>query len=110
MKYQLVLFLFCFLLFQSCQDESPLNVEEFYYDQTACSDPWISSSSSTQGELIEAVEDYLLAEGIKGARVISITDEGGQQDCEACFCTTGNRINVAVSLGQRSKMEQLGFK
>lgn len=110
MKYHLSLLLLFFLLFQSCHEESHLNGEEFYWDQTACSDPWNTGANSPENETIQAVKDYLKDKGVKGIREVSITNDGIEQDCKACFCTTGNRINVAVNIGQKSKMEELGFK
>ena len=110
MKHYLTLFLLSFFLLQSCHEENHLNGEEFYWDQTHCSDPWNTGSNSPENETIQAVKDYLKDKGVKGTRVVSVTHDGVRQGCYACSCTTGNRINVAVNTGQRSKMEELGFK
>ena len=109
MKYYLSLFLLFALFLQVCNDENPLHTIEFYWDQTGCSDPWNTNANNANKETQRAVEDYLRDQGVKGARVISITGNGIEQDCEACFCTTGNRINVKVPANQKSKMLELGF-
>ncbi|WP_339754913.1 hypothetical protein [Algoriphagus aquimarinus] len=111
MKYYLTLSILLLLFLQSCQDDNiPLNQLEFYWDQTGCADPWSTSANNSNDETKEAVEDYLRNEGVMGAKVLSITGDGIQQICLACFCTTGKRINVTVPLIQKSKMLALGFK
>lgn len=100
----------CLLFLQGCQDENSLNTLEFYWDQTGCSDPWNTSSNNSKEEVHQAVEDYLSKEGVRGAKVVSITANGTQEECFACNCRTGNRINVTVPLNQKSKMLALGFK
>ncbi|PZX54872.1 hypothetical protein [Algoriphagus chordae] len=111
LKYYLAFTILLILSLQSCQDENtPLNQLEFYWDQTGCSDPWNTNSNNSIKETQKAVEDYLSDEGVKGAKVLSITGDGVEQGCEACFCTTGNRIYVTVPLDQIGKMIALGFK
>ncbi|SFB12396.1 hypothetical protein [Algoriphagus aquimarinus] len=111
MKYYLAFTILLLLSLQSCQDDNiPLNQLEFYWDQTGCADPWSTSANNSNDETQKAVEDYLRNEGVMGAKVLSITGDGTGQDCYACSCTTGNRINVAVPLNQKSKMLALGFK
>lgn len=110
MKYYLTLPFLLFLFLQSCQEENSLNILGFYWDQTGCADPWNTNSNDSNEETQQAVEDYLKKEGVKGAKVISITNNGIQQDCMACFCTTGAQINLTVPLNQKSKMIALGFQ
>lgn len=110
MKYYLSLYLLFALFLQGCSDDNSLNILDFYWDQTACSDPWSTGPNNSNAETQAAIENYLSSEGIKGAKVISITGDGVQQGCEACFCTTGTRINVTVPPNQSSKMITLGFK
>ncbi|SFT49821.1 hypothetical protein SAMN04489724_1008 [Algoriphagus locisalis] len=110
MKYYLALPLLLLFFLQSCQDEdAPTNQLEFYWDQTGCSDPWNTNSNDADEETMQAVADYLLDQGVKGARVISITGDGVEQGCEACFCTNGNRINIIIPTNQKDKMIELGF-
>ncbi|WP_425638881.1 hypothetical protein ACPUEN_04615 [Algoriphagus yeomjeoni] len=110
MKYDLSLFLLLVLFLQGCHEDNSLNTLVFYWDQTSCSDPWNTNSNNSNNEILQAVEDYLRDHGVNGARVISITGNGVEQVCEACFCTTGTRINVKVPTTQKSKMIALGFK
>ncbi|REG92746.1 hypothetical protein [Algoriphagus antarcticus] len=111
MKYYLTLSLLLFFFLQSCQEDNiPLNHLEFYWDQTGCADPWNSNSNNSNEEIQQAVENYLKEEGIRNAKVTSITNDGFQQVCFACFCTTGRRINVTVPTNQKGKMIALGFK
>lgn len=111
MKYYLAFTILLLLSLQSCQDDNtPLNQLEFYWDQTGCADPWSTSTNNSNVETQKAVGDYLRNEGVTGAKVLSITGDGIQQICLACFCTTGKRINVTVPLNQKSKMLALGFK
>lgn len=109
MKYYLSLYLLFVLLLQGCSDDSSLNTLVFYWDQTGCSDPWNTSSNNSTKEIRQAVEDYLGDQGVKGARVISISADGIQEGCYACFCTTGTRIKVKVPANQKSKMIELRF-
>ena len=111
MKYYLTLSILLLPLLQGChEDNVPRNHLEFYWDQTSCADPWITNSNNSTNEILQAVEDYLSDQGVKGAKVLSMTGDGVEQGCEACFCTTGNRIYVAVPLEQKSNMLALGFQ
>ncbi|MEB2780057.1 hypothetical protein U3A58_06610 [Algoriphagus sp. C2-6-M1] len=110
MKYYFTISLLFFLFLQSCQEKNSLNFLEFYWDQTGCTDPWNTNSNDSDEETQQAVEDYLKGEDIRGAKVISITSDGVQQSCEACFCTNGTRINLTVPINQKSKMIALGFQ
>ncbi|MDR7128300.1 hypothetical protein J2X69_000628 [Algoriphagus sp. 4150] len=110
MKYYLSFPLLLFLFLQGCQEENTLNPVEFYWDQTGCSDPWKTGSNDSNEEILQAVQHYLKEEGVKNAKVISITDNGIRQFCKACFCTTGARINLIAPANQKSKMIALGFQ
>lgn len=110
MKYYLSLSLLFVLFLQGCSDDNSLSSLEFYWDQTGCADPWDTNSNNSNEETQTAVENYLKNERIKGAKVVSITSDGIQMGCEACFCTTGTRINVSVPVSQKERMIALGFK
>ena len=111
MKYYLTLSILLLFLLQGCQEDNvPLNHLEFFWDQTGCSDPWKISTNHSNEEILHAVGDYLSDQGVKGAKVLSITSDGVQQGCYACFCTTGNRIRVTVPKNQKSKLIDLGFQ
>ncbi|WP_057936463.1 hypothetical protein [Algoriphagus resistens] len=110
MKYYLSLLLVVALFLQGCSDDNPLSTLAFYWDQTGCADPWNSNANHTNEETQTAVENYLMDEGVIGAMVISITSDGIQMGCEACFCTTGTRINISVPVSQKERMIALGFK
>ncbi|RAI93794.1 hypothetical protein [Algoriphagus yeomjeoni] len=111
MKYYLALPVLLLLFLQSCQEDNvPIGWIEFYWDQTGCADPWNTNSNTSNAETENAIEDYLKVEGVKRAKVLSITGDGVVQGCYACFCTTGKRFNVAVPKDQKSKMLDLGFK
>ncbi|SFB12424.1 hypothetical protein [Algoriphagus aquimarinus] len=111
MKYYLAFTILLLLSLQSCQDDNiPLNQLEFYWDQTSCGDPWDANSKNTDSEIKRAVEGYLNKEGVLGAKVISITNDGPLIVCAACSCTTGNRIYVTIPLDQKGKMIALGFQ
>jgi len=110
MKYYLTLSLLLFLFLQSCQEENTLTLLEFYWDQTGCADPWNTNSNNSNEETQQAIENYLIDKGVRGATVSSINKDGIQLDCEACFCTNGTRINLTVPKDQKGKMIDLGFK
>ncbi len=110
MKYYWTLSLLLFLFLQSCQEENTLALLEFYWDQTGCADPWNTNSNNSNEETQQAIEDYLSDKGVRGAKVTSITNDGIQLDCEACFCTNGTRIYLTVPKNQKGKMIDLGFK
>ncbi len=112
MKYYLTLPILLLLLLQSCNEENvPLNHLQFFWEQTGCADPWNNKVNNSSNEAVQkAVEDYLSDEGVRGAKVISITNDGVQTDCLACSCTTGKRINVIAPRNQKSKMLALGFQ
>src|SRR5690606_10272505 len=110
-KYYFAFTILLLLSLQSCQYENkPLNQLEFYWDQTGCADPWNTNNQDSENEIKRAVEGYLKEEGVSGAKVISIINDGVGQDCFACSCTTGNRIYVTAPKIQKSKMLALGFK
>ncbi|MDR7128299.1 hypothetical protein J2X69_000627 [Algoriphagus sp. 4150] len=110
MKYCFTVSLLFFLFLQSCQEENTLNLLEFYWEQTHCTDPWYNNAHESDREILQAVEDYLKEEGIMGAKVISISRTESHLVCYACSCTTGARVNIGVPLTQRSKMIALGFQ
>lgn len=107
---QIVLFL-CLIsgMLSACLNEENETLFEFYWDQTYCADPWEISGEGNSA-LRFAVEEYLIDQGILGARVSFSTEEGRRQGCFACHCTSGNRIFVQVPFQFRNRILELGFK
>ncbi|SDC79044.1 hypothetical protein SAMN04488104_100618 [Algoriphagus faecimaris] len=108
--FKFVLYLFLVSgLFWACIGEDSKSVFHFYRDQTYCADPW-GYSGGENSALKIAVEDYLIDQGILGAKVTFFTEEGLRQDCFACHCTSGIRIYVQVPFQFRNRIIELGFK
>lgn len=78
-----------------------------YYDETYCSDPW-GEIGATDGERKEGIAEYLQSEGLNIFR-IEITNEGDEQFCYACHCTTGKLIKCEILEKDFSEIETLGF-
>ncbi|MFC3414648.1 hypothetical protein [Algoriphagus hitonicola] len=107
---KVILFLFLISgMFSACLNEENNKLFEFYWDQTYCADPWGNSTEGNTG-LGLAVEEYLIDQGILGAKVSFSTEEERRQDCFACHCTSGNRIYVQVPFQFRNRILELGFK
>lgn len=110
-KYRFLI-LICFLLTfsQSCINDDNPNYLEFYWEQTGCADPWAGESINSEGEISEALVQYLKSEGIKGAKVTDFKSDRVKIVCLACTCTTGVKIYVLVPKTAKNKMLELGFK
>lgn len=77
-----------YYLAQGYSDDNSLHTLEFYWDQrdqTGCSDQWSIIANNSKHITKSAVEQYVSDQGVKGAKVISITGDGVQQGCESLF-------------------------
>lgn len=98
-------FLLVFCIFSGCKKTQ--DTIWVYYDETYCSDPW-GDIGTSDAERKEGIAKYLQGEGINIFR-IEITNEGNEQFCYACHCTTGKFIKCEISEEDISEIKALGF-
>ena len=78
----------------SC-DEEPVTM---IYDQTKCADPWGMGENVPNVNTAQAVTLYFFdTHGVILDNVDLVFETGFAQACEACICTTGNRIRVTLA-------------
>lgn len=102
--FYLTIFSFLLMLL-SCKKESVV----FYWDETACSDPWRQKGDDTDEERKISIESYLTDQNIDVENIDFEFDERKEQFCEACNCTTGRIIVMEVSAKDKRKMKKLDF-
>lgn len=61
-----------------------------------------------ENEKIKAVKNYLEEQNIRVSRV-KITKDGTNMPCDACFCTTENRIHAKINENDLDKASNEGF-
>lgn len=84
--------------------------EKFYWEQTACMDPWGAGQNDSNSETRAAITEYLKKEGVD---VIGVSFEESNQNglyCNACHCVTGKIIKIQVEESDREKMIDLKFR
>ena len=94
------------LTFYSCQKEK--KVEDYYWVETKCADPWNTGENNTDSEVENSVIDYLKNENIKVFDITINHEQGLIEFCEACNCKTGRRIIVSVD--NENKIQGIGFE
>jgi hypothetical protein len=96
----------------SCEKKGDIIVMR--YNETGCSNPWDEDSSDkisfsiNDPDYENKVKIYLVQSGISVKR-ITITNDGPISGCEACFCTTGRRINISIYERDKDSAEKLRF-
>ena len=112
MKYKIIILagLILFSLY-SCSnaDDSPKDENSFYWNQTACGDPWNTGQNNTNEETEIAVKAYLKNKNVNVRNLKFDTNSPLPTDCFSCGCGTGQRINVDVEDSDIPKMEELEF-
>ena len=110
MKFKILVAALCIsvVLLNSCSNNRLENI--FYWDQTACADPWETGPNDNWDTTASALKDYLDNQGVK-AKDIEFRDnrQTGKQFCEACNCKTGMRILVVIRDKDIPKMTELEF-
>lgn len=106
-----IFFTMIFLSLMSCdKNRSP---DLFYYDETGCSDAWWNDSQSydtlTPDIYREIVASYLDDKNIELISFGINYDSAKAEACRACFCRTGNVLQVEVEAGRKQKMRSIGF-
>ena len=100
-----------FLSLMSCDKNRSSDL--FYYDETGCSDPWWNDTSYydtlTTNIYKEIVASYLEDKNIELISFGINYDSAKAELCLACFCRTGNVLQVEVEAGRKQKMRRIGF-
>lgn len=109
MKNYLLFMLVTILInFFSCTKDSGI----YYFNETGCANPWDGScvyDSFTYPAYKSCITNYLSSEQVQVRDVSFETDSTIMSFCYACHCTTGRKIIVDVSSGDRNRLQQLGF-
>ncbi|PHN04985.1 hypothetical protein [Flavilitoribacter nigricans] len=82
----------------------------FFWAQTKCADPWSKDPDLNQNELEPLVIQFLDKEGIDVYDTWIEFAAALSQDCEACSCTTGNKIYVRIDQSDEPAIRDLGFQ
>jgi len=85
-----------FAIFSSCEEDEIVESQiDFLFKETYCANPWDSliSPEWTREQLIDS---YLTVQLNVEYSNLLITDDGVVQDCEACFCLSGNIIRLSA--------------
>ena len=115
MKFKLIYSALILLSLANCAQSDDLVIDEnqeglFYWDQTACFDPWDTNQFDSDDKTSRALKEYLREKSIDPIEIgfKNILEEG-QSICDACHCPTGTRIIVRVEPSDYSEIESLGF-
>lgn len=119
--------LFITLLGCSARELNPGGIT-ISYAETQCSDPWLKPGSTSAAgwpndELrAQAIINYLLDNKVRTARNVRFTEVSptysgannlapstGIAICQACTCSSGRRIEVAIDEVDWERAEKLGF-
>lgn len=90
-------------------DDSIVNQQRFYWNQTKCADPWSTGENNSNTETEIAVTKYLQNEDVNILTLSFDTNSPLASDCESCGCGTGQRIIVNVKDAYVAKMKELNF-
>ncbi|MEM1123407.1 MAG: hypothetical protein AAGJ18_23415 [Bacteroidota bacterium] len=98
----------CIIVLTNCSKEDAL--VSLSFNETKCADPWRTNEGDSEEALKAAVTDYLENElKIDFDNYQMTFDEEKVQFCEACGCTTGRVITIAVEESAVAELEEVGF-
>ena len=85
-----------FAVFSSCdEDEIVQSQVDFLFKETYCADPWDTIISP--GWIPEQLISYYLTDVLEVEySYFNRTNDGIQEDCEACHCLSGNIIRFSA--------------
>ena len=86
------------------------HIEDFYWKQTQCADPWGEIDSASLIENYHLVNSYLANQDIEVyLDTFHYYDEALDEVCEECTCLTGNVIVVYAASKKANELLALGF-
>ncbi|MET2984847.1 hypothetical protein [Aureibaculum conchae] len=110
MKTKFIFLIAMFIIYTNCTSNDDNSIDQFYWNQTACSDPWGTGNSNSENETKLALIDFLET---KEVSIIKTRFENyfkdGELPCLACHCKTGIRIFITVDKKYTAKMIELAF-
>ena len=94
------------LVTYSCNSDDDSNDSEtiFFWNQTACGEPWNTGGNNSNEETQVAVTQYLESEDITVNSLGFDNNSPLDIRCESCGCGTGQRIIVGVGVSDISKI------
>lgn len=100
-----ILFFFT-VVFTSCQQENEVQMN---WNQTYCAEPWGNVNNSDFDALEMDIDDYLTEQEIEVLDIKIDDDWSNPEECLACTCLSGVRIEVWVNEEDVDKMNEIGF-
>ena len=95
--YMFISMLGLFTTFSSCDEDEIVETQiDFLFKETKCSNPWSNSQNVIDAEYLQEINYYLVTDLGVGYDSLYITGDGVAQDCEACFCLSGNIIRLSA--------------
>lgn len=106
-----VIILLGILLINCSSNDTDIEQNLYYYDQTACSDPWKTGQHDSNDKTTLELRKYLenLEVIVLGINFKDISKKG-EMICDACRCPTGTRIIINIHERDSEKVIDVGFK
>jgi len=86
------------------------NLDEYYWEQTQCSDPWHTGISDPNEETYDSLLFFFSRLGVELHRIRFVYDPELAEDCEACNCRSGTVIYTYTIHNDTTVLSETGFK
>ena len=106
-----VIILLGILIISCSSNDTDIEQNLYYYDQTGCTDPWNTGSNDSNDKTALELRKYF-----KSLEVIILDvsfediSKEGEYSCDACTCLTGTRIIINIHERDSEKVVDVGFE
>jgi hypothetical protein len=85
------------------------NLDEYYYEQTQCSDPWYSENGNPNQENFDSLISFFNHLGVELYNVRFVFNPELAEACDACDCKSGTVIYTYISHDDTAVLSETGF-
>ena len=106
-----VIILLGILIISCSSNDTDIEQNLYYYDQTGCSDPWKTGQHDSNDKTALELRKYLenLEVIVLGVSFKDISKKG-EMTCDAYTCLTGTRIIINIHEHDSEKIVDVGFE